>query len=627
MRRMPLVVALSLSLGTITIAPAQAAEGDTATLTVASTTDLHGYMRNFDYFTNEEFADSDGNTIGLANAAGAIEELRAERGEESVIVVDNGDLIQGSPLATYYAVNEPIDETGAQHPIADAVNAVGYDVLNIGNHEFNYGVDFLRAFEEQADAPVLGANVVDKATGEPAFQPYELVTRTLGDTDVTVGFLGLTTPGSLIWDKQHLADANLDILDMVQAADEWVPKMQAEGADIVVVVSHAGMNANAYDESGQPGAENPVNQIAEQVPGIDAIIIGHTHQEAPEQWITNAESGEEVLITQPYFWGRAVSDMTFDMVERDGEWVIEGKGAVLRYGKDVAPSQTVLDATQVGHDITVDYVNQTIATSVEDLPATESRYRDTAIIDYIQHVQMETVRESLAGGEYADLPVLSVASPFSRTAIFPEGDVTIRDMAGLYVYDNTLEAVLMTGAELKEYLEWSAKYFGQVEPGGEFDPETMTAVEYDGEPVADYKYDVIQGINYEINLSKPVGERIEHMTHRDGTPIADDEQFVLAVNNYRRSGGSDYPVISEAPIVHNDLLEIRQLLIDWALEREVIDPADFFERNWRLTIDGVPVFADDVIEGVPGDDGDDEPGDDPSTPADPDKPGLPSTGV
>lgn len=629
MRKTAAFTALALGLGILSPMPlAQAADGDTATLTVVSTTDLHGYMRNWDYFRDAEYSDKAGNKIGLANAAAAIDQIREERGDESVIVVDNGDFLQGSSLATYYAKQEPITATGQTHPVAASFNAVGYDLLNLGNHEFNYGMDYLHKFQSQADAPLLGANVIDVATGKPAFDPYTIVERQIGDATVKVGFLGLTTPGSMIWDKANL-EGRIEIRDMVDSAKQWVPKVREAGADVVVVMAHAGVGMSSYTVSDKIGAENPADKIAAEVPGIDAIVIGHTHQEAPEQWVTNESTGEKVLLTQPFFWGRGVSDMQFQLEQSDGKWKVISKKAELRYSKDYEPSQKVLDATADGHAKTVAYVNKKIATSVDELPATESRYRDTAIIDYIQMVQTETVKKSLDGTEYADLPVLSLAAPFSRTAVFPKGDVTIRDMAALYIYDNTLEAVVMDGKQVREFLEWSAKYFAQVKPGEKFDPETMTSVQHEGQQVWDYMYDIASGINYEIDLSKPVGQRIKNVTMPDGTPVKDNQKFVVAANNYRRSGGGNFPHISDAPVVHNDLLEIRQLLIDWAVEHGTIDAKDFFKRNWRLTIDGQPIFADDVLDVVEGD----EPGPSPEPtpgepkPSKPGRPGLPKTGV
>ncbi|MDO5082749.1 MAG: 5'-nucleotidase C-terminal domain-containing protein [Arachnia propionica] len=586
--RRSIVVILALFLGFTT--PVAHAE-EPIRVTVLATTDVHGHVLNWDYFRNAPFQDRGGHQVGMAQAATAINQIRAERGADSVVVVDNGDAIQGTPLTTYYAKQAPITTTGATHPMAAAFNAVDYDATNVGNHEFNYGLDLLGAYERQLEAPLLAANVVKVSDGSNAFTPYHLEKRTIKGQEVTIGILGLTTPGSMVWDKAHL-DGVLRIDDMVSSARTWVPRVREAGADIVVVLSHAGVGVSSY--SGDLPPENPADEIARQVPGIDAIVVGHTHKDVPEQWETNAATGEKVLLSQPRFWASSVADLTFDLTRNGDAWEVTTNGATAHHMKDFAPDPAVTAAVQGAHDVTVAHVNTKVASSTEELPATESRYRDTPIIDYIQMVQTTTVKKALAGGQYANLPVLSLAAPFSRTAVFPKGDVTIRDMAGLYIYDNTLQARLLTGSQVRDYLEYSAKYFAEVPPGGTFDPETMTGVERNGETVRDYNYDIISGLRYEIDLARPLGQRIVTLQHPDGTPVTDDEQFVVAVNNYRASGGGIFPHVATAPVVHDDLLEIRQELIDWATTRGVIDQADFFVRNWRLVIDGKPVFEGDA---------------------------------
>jgi 2',3'-cyclic-nucleotide 2'-phosphodiesterase/3'-nucleotidase len=231
----------------------------------------------------------------------------------------------------------------------------------------------------------------------------------------------------------------------------------------------------------------------------------------------------------------------------------------------------------------VAYVNQVVATSTVELSAAESRYKDTPILDFINRVQTDTVTAALAGTEYAALPVLSIAAPFSRTAVFPAGQVKIRDVAGLYIFDNTLEAVALTGAEVRAYLEFSAKYFVTLTPDAPVNPATIN-----DPAVPDYNYDVLSGVDYDIDISRPVGERITRL-QISGVDVAPDARFVVAVNNYRRSGGGNFPGIVKEQ-VYNAQQEIRQLLIDWAQARGTIDPGDFFVPNWRLVRAGVPVF-------------------------------------
>lgn len=315
------------------------------------------------------------------------------------------------------------------------------------------------------------------------------------------------------------------------------------------------------------------------------MVVGHSHLDKPSEVVVNEVTGDEVLLTQPYRWGSTVSRVDLSLEKVKGKWdVADAEASAIRTAA-YPESPAIVDLVADQHATTVAYVNQVVARSTEELSAVTSRYEDTAIIDFIQQVQTDAVAGSLAGTAYADLPVLSIAAPFSRTAVFPQGDVTVRDIAGLYIYDNTLQAVTMTGAQVKDYLEYSAKYYAQVPVGGTFDPEAHTAA--GGTP--DYNLDIIAGVEYEIDLSQPVGSRIEGLVLADGTPLADDQEVVVAVNNYRRSGGGGFPHIASAPVVYDEQKEIRQLLIDWAQERGVIDPADFADESWWLTIGGTVV--------------------------------------
>jgi 2',3'-cyclic-nucleotide 2'-phosphodiesterase/3'-nucleotidase len=227
--------------------------------------------------------------------------------------------------------------------------------------------------------------------------------------------------------------------------------------------------------------------------------------------------------------------------------------------------------------------------------AVTSRYEDTPIIDFINEVQARTVEQALAGTEYADLPVLSQASPFSRTARFEQGPVTVADMAALYIYENTLLGVRLSGAEVKAYLEHSARYFAQVAPGASFDPETGTNAATPDSPdgLPDYLYDVLSGVSYTIDVSQPVGSRIVGLAHPDGAPVADDDEFVMAINNYRQSGGGGFPAVTGADrVVYDERMEIRQLMIDYATQVGTIDPADFFVPSWQLVTEPVVVTPD-----------------------------------
>ncbi|WP_433208009.1 bifunctional metallophosphatase/5'-nucleotidase [Dactylosporangium sp. CS-047395] len=554
-------------------------------LTLLGTSDTHGNVYNWDYYRDAEYDDSAHNDVGLAKVATVVNGIRAERRGKATLVLDAGDTIQGTPLSTYYAKQEPITTTHERHPMARAMNVIRYDAVTLGNHEFNYGLPLLDLWIRQLGFPALAANAVNARNGRPAFTPYVIKKVDLGRgaPNLRVGILGLTNPGVAIWDRANV-EGRLRFEDMISTAAKYVPEMRRRGADIVLISAHGGDSGTSSYGPELPN-ENPSALIAAQVPGIDAILFGHAHNEIPQRFVTNTATGAQVLLSEPSKWGQRVTRMDFALTRERGRWQITSKAASTINTNAYAADPVVLAAVKEQHNKTVAYVNQVVATSTQELSAAESRYKDTPILDYINKVQTDTVAAALAGGQYAALPVLSIAAPFSRTALFPAGQVKIKDVAGLYIYDNTLEAVVLSGAEVRAYLEYSAKYFVTLAPGAPVDPATIS-----DPAVPDYNYDTMSGVEYDIDVSKPVGQRITRLVHPGtDTPVGDAEQFVVAVNNYRRSGGGNFPGIVKTQ-VYNAQQEIRQLLIDWAQAKGAIDPADFFSLNWRLVREGTPVF-------------------------------------
>ncbi|WP_062346401.1 bifunctional metallophosphatase/5'-nucleotidase [Herbidospora yilanensis] len=577
----------AITLAAVALAPAVPANADRdheVTVTVMASSDIHGNALNWDYFKNAEYDDNARNDVGLAKISTLVNQIRRDRGADRTLLFDSGDTIQGTPLAYYYAKVEPITETGAVHPIAKAMNAIGYDAVTLGNHEFNYGIPLLATWVKQMKAPVLAANAVSATTGRPAYEPYVIKTmKVRGEKPVKVGVLGLTNPGSAIWDKANV-EGRLKFLDLVETARKYVPVLRAKGADVVLVTAHAGDNGLSSYGSELP-VENASAMVAEQVPGIDAVLFGHAHNDVPQRFVTNKVTGEQVLLTEPGRWGQRLSVVDFTLAKQRGEWRVTGKASTTLNANTVAEDPKIVKLIKPQHDTTVAYVNQVVAQSKEQLAAVESPYKDTPILDYIQKVQTDVVKAAVAGTPDAALPVLSIAAPFSRSAVFPAGPVSVRDMAGLYVYDNTLLGIKLTGAQVKDFLEYSAKYFAQVAPGAPIDLAALTNA--GGTP--DYNYDQLAGVDYDVDISQPVGSRIVGLSH-DGNPVTPDQQFVVAINNYRQSGGGGFPHVTTAPVVYNGQVEIRQALIDAATASGTIDPADFADVNWRLVRAGVPVF-------------------------------------
>jgi 2',3'-cyclic-nucleotide 2'-phosphodiesterase / 3'-nucleotidase len=556
----------------------------TAEITVMGTSDVHSYVLNWDYFNDRPFPPGSAGEPGLAKVATIVDQVRADRGADATLLVDNGDTIQGSMLADYVAKVEPFTETGAMHPMALTMNAMGYDAMVVGNHEFNFGVPFLRAFEAQVDFPLLGANVRDAVTGDAAFTPYTIETINLkGHKPIRVGLLGLTTPGSSIWDRDKVAGI-LDFQDGVAAAHTYVPKMRAAGADVVVVMAHSGIDAGSSYGDAIPELENFAGVIAAEVPGIDAIFTAHSHRAVPEQYITNTTTGRQVLLSQPGSWARNLSVIDLELRMVRGQWTVVDMAAQLMSATGVPERADIISMVQPTHDATVAYVNSVIGTSLEEMSMSAARYRDVAALDFVNHVQTEAVRAGLVGTPHEGMPVLSIAAPFNRDARIPAGEVSIRDVAGIYIYDNTLLGIELTGAQLKDYLERSAQFFKTPVGPGPYAPDEVSG---NG---PDYNYDVISGLTYDIDISQPPGSRVVNLGY-GGMPIDPDMRFAVAINNYRQNGGGGFPHVVGAPILYNPLTEIRGMIIEWVQDVGIIDPAEFYSVDWQLVTGGEPVVV------------------------------------
>ncbi|MEV0008112.1 5'-nucleotidase C-terminal domain-containing protein [Streptomyces sp. NPDC047973] len=554
--------------------------------TVMGTTDLHGNVFNWDYFTDKEFDDKAHNDVGLAKISTLVNEIRKDRGRRNTLLIDAGDTIQGTQLSYYYAKIDPITaKRGPVHPMAQAMNRIGYDAAALGNHEFNYGIPVLRKFEEQCDFPLLGANALDAKTLRPAFAPYVIKrVRTPHGRDVRVAVLGLTNPGIAIWDKANVS-GKMVFPGLEEQAAKWVPKLRSMGADVVIVSAHSGSSGTSSYGDQLPYVENAAGLVAEQVPGIDAILVGHAHSEIPEYFVTNKETGKQVVLSEPLKWGQRLTLFDFDLVWEKGRWVVEKVGASVLNSNTVAEDPRITSLLGDEHAKVVAYVNQVIGTSVAAMSTADAPWKDEPVIDLINLVQAETVKAALAGGEYGGLPVLSQAACFSRTAAIPAGEVTIKDAAGLYPFENTLEARLLTGAQLKDYLEYSARYYVQTAAGVPVDTSKLT----NAESIPDYNYDVVSGVTYDIDIAKPVGSRIVGLSF-EGAPVDPAAQFVFAVNNYRASGGGNFPHVPGAKQLWANSDEIRNTIIGWVQAKGSVDPAEFASVDWRLTRDGVPVF-------------------------------------
>ena len=522
-------------------------------LVIATTTDVHGRLRGWDYYANQAEA-----VRGLSRAATIVDSVRAAN-PGRVILLDAGDLLQGNPLA-YVAAKVSADRT---NPIIAAMNAMQYDAAAIGNHEYNYGVQYLDSAVRQAKFPFLSANTyrVDPADIH-AYRPWTIVDR----AGLRVGIVGATTPGVTIWDAENIR-GRLRFGDIVPAVRQAVEEVRNAGADVVLVTVHSGLNEpSSYDTvtTGVP-SENVAGRIAAEVPGIDLIVYGHSHKENKGTTI-----GQTLLI-QPKNWATSV-DVAHLLVSRvGGTWKVNEKRSDLVQAAGHLENAAVLAATDAVHRETVAYVTTPIGTTPERWTADSARLKDTPLIDFI----LETERKA-AGSDLAS------TAAFSTDLVMAPAPITIAQVAQLYPYDNTLRAVRITGKQLRDYLEFSSRYYRT--------PASPTSPLQTDPQIPGYNFDVVAGVDYVIDVSRPIGSRITRLDYK-GAPVRDTDTFTMALNNYRQTGGGGYAMLSGAPVVYDKQQEIRQLLIDEVRRRGVIRQADYFTPNWSLVRGSATVAA------------------------------------
>jgi 2',3'-cyclic-nucleotide 2'-phosphodiesterase/3'-nucleotidase len=535
---MTLVVLLALVLVARSFVPVR------VQITILSTTDLHGNIDPIDYYTNK--ADN----RGLAKVATLIKRLRKEN--PNSLLIDSGDTIQGSPLESFHGRknNQPPD------PMMLVMNSLNYDAMTVGNHEYNFGLKVLEKARAEANFPWLSANTYDIAKQQPHYKPY-IVKEVAG---VKIGILGLTTPGIPNWDNPPNY-AGLEFHEPVSEARKWVAVLRdREKVDVVAIAMHMGLGEDLRTGEVSPGQvphENEAIAIANDVPGVDVIFMGHTHREVPSLYING------VLLTQADYWGKHLARADLYLQKSvTGGWRVYAKSARTFPTDDrVEPDPDVVKLAQPYDNETQGWLARVIGQSAEELTAKEARFRDTAILDLIQKVQLEAGK--------ADV---SMVASFNSEARIAKGPVSVRDIAGLYVYENTLVVLEVTGQQLKDALEHSAKYFKAYVPG-------KPASDLVDEKIPAYNFDIAEGVTYELDISKPIGQRIQNLRFR-GQPLSPARKLRLATNNYRVNGGGGYTMYKNAPVVYRSSEEIRELIIDW-VERNKTVPVKP-DNNWRL---------------------------------------------
>lgn len=578
----PLHLLLFLLLAALTL-PAQ---GAPLRLRLLQTTDVHMQLLNHDYYR-----DRGGAPYGLALTIPLIEDARRE--QPNTLLFDNGDLLQGSPLGDT-AVRQP----GQPHPAYRLLGVLRYDAANLGNHEFNFGLPFLQQATRSAPLPVLSANVVHAGSERPVFTPWVMLQRRFVDEagrpqQLRIGVLGLLPPQIMAWDRRHLA-GKVEALDMRAVARERVPELRRRGADLVVVIAHTGLDA------GTTSSENVAQALA-QIPGVDALLLGHAHGEFPGPQFANwpgVEAGRGLIhgvpAVMPGRWGDhlGVIDLTLTR-DATGRWRVRDREVSLRraHSERVSPLPALLLAQ--AHADTVAHMRTAVAETRLPLQTWFSQVQDTLAVAIVQRAQRWALHQALRGTPHEGLPLLSATAPFRSGAraggggytVVPAGPLTMQHVADLYVYPNTLKAVRLNGAELREWLEMAAGQFRRIDPAG---PSVQDLIATD---FPSFNFDSIEGLDYRIDVTQPArydrnGQRVAPQAQRirdlrwRGQPLRDEQVFIVAVNNYRADGGGQFPGLSPDKVVLDTGRDHRELLADYLRAQKVIsEPAS---GHWQL---------------------------------------------
>ncbi|MBN3096308.1 bifunctional 2',3'-cyclic-nucleotide 2'-phosphodiesterase/3'-nucleotidase [Pectobacterium brasiliense] len=593
----------SLALSLLATLVATTVHAATVDLRVLETTDLHSNMMDFDYYK-----DTPTDKFGLVRTASLIHAAR-EQATNSVLV-DNGDLIQGSPLGDYMAAKGL--KAGDVHPVYQAMNTLDYSVGNIGNHEFNYGLDYLHKALSGAKFPYVNANVLDAKTGKPLFTPYHIENKSVTDRDgkqhtLRIGYIGFVPPQVMVWDKANLT-GKVTVEDITESAKKWVPEMRKQGADLVIVIPHSGLSAEPYKAM----AENSVYYLS-QIPGVDAIMFGHAHAVFPSNDFANIKGADikqgtlnGVPAVMPGQWGDHLGVVDFTLNNDSGTWKVEQAKAEARpiYDKAQKKSLAAEDDKLVkvlsdAHQNTREFVSKPIGKSADNMYSYLSLIQDDPTVQIVNNAQRAYVEHFIQGDpDLADLPVLSAAAPFKAggrkndPASYVEvekGQLTFRNAADLYLYPNTLVVVKVNGQQVQEWLECSAGQFKQIDPSKS---EPQSLLNWDG--FRTYNFDVIDGVNYQIDVTQPArydsecalindkAHRIKGLTF-NGKPIDPKATFLIATNNYRAYGekfaGTGEKYVAFASPDENRSVLAAYISAETQKSGEVKPQAD---NNWRL---------------------------------------------
>lgn len=574
-------------------------------LRILGTTDLHGFLRGYDYA-----ADRPSLETGLSRIATLIRQARAE--VANTLLFDNGDFLQGTQLVDYWARGRAFGEADI-HPMIAAMNALCYDAGTLGNHEFDFGLSYLERALRDATFPIVSTNLTGASHAPAPVCTSALLERVFQDEAgqdhrVRIGVIGLLPPQTA-WINQSGSMRPIDARDMIEAARDTVPRLREAGADLVVALAHTGI------EPALPGAasqsENTATSIA-TVPGIDALLCGHSHLSFPDPTSLDLSGAgldrasgtiEDKPAVMPGRWGShlGVIDLTLSRIG-DSKWQVRAaRGSLRPVARRIGPRRILSLATEdpeitalsaPAHLELMGQLSHPIGASDRPLQSFFSLVAPDAVLDLIADAQRDYIAHKLAGLPEANLPLLSAVSPGktggrggpSFFIDIAQGPITLRHVLGLYGYPNLASAIRLTGREISDWLEYGASTFNRIGPQETNAP--LLNPEFPG-----YSFDVLTGLRYEIDLSlpprfahdgtlaNPTSRRLRNLSYR-GRPVTDDQSFVVATNNFRSSGMGPFPRPSEGVLDLGETSDIRRILIRAIEKRGEIRPRA--KRHWQF---------------------------------------------
>ncbi|RGS74145.1 bifunctional UDP-sugar hydrolase/5'-nucleotidase [Mitsuokella sp. AF21-1AC] len=525
-------------------------------LTVFSTSDVHGSVIGWNYFKAQS-AD-----VGLAKISTIINEARAQKGkDDAILCIDGGDILQGTPLDTYM-VQHPDEWKAGQHPMFVAFNQIGYDAIELGNHEFNFGLDYLKKAIGK-NKNVLGANVIDDKTGKTwsGVRPYLIKTVKIDGENVKVGIVGTDTPAIPNFEAPaHFAGVRFE--DQVPVMQKYVKELKDKGADIIIGVTHSGV-----PRGDRNSVENQVVAIAEACPDLDLLICAHNHVvidnksgvKGPDGTVYADAVINGVPVVESGKDGKFVGKSNLTIHKVDGKWKVEKVTTQAISVKGVKDDPAIVKQVKPWHEKTLQSLQQIIGEATDTFAGAESNHQDSAIVDFVNDVQRH-----YAGTQ------LSASASLNTSQDIDKGPITLQEISGLYIYENYLFGIEINGAELRKYMEHAASFYGTS---------------------PDYNYDMVQGIDYTIDLNQPVGHRITKLQYQ-GRDVKDSDTFTMAINDYRMNGGSGYmaamgytdgrkpKVVFDSMKLYGDDGQVRSLITRYIQEKGTITPA--VDHNWNV---------------------------------------------